>query len=371
MIIGDSQDGIKKAFATAIGGKGFLLALVFAGAGFQGCSQDDAAPSAVETEASAGSVAPEGYEVANSEARDGLASFVADPGRQAGDERLVDLQEGSSKDLVTTPFGKVERRCVYELRAGEAIQDENTVATKTGTRTLASEQGCAIPGRKAGTTGNDITAPTTNGWVMAGWWNLPFWGSTLWSSLTVPRDPAQKRNQLLYFFSSFEDQSYSWIVQPVLQYGSNGAFGGRYWTIASWIVGPQNRVYYSTPVRTYAGDNLWGLIQGLNCTRSGQCTWSITMLNKTRKTSSDLRSNLRLPAMRSAQGGVLEAYNVNYCGEYPAQTSEAFTNIGVYDGASVKRKSAWGEALWSTRPSCGFDVTMKQGEASSVTLHWR
>jgi len=53
---------------------------------------------------------------------------------------------------------------------------------------------------------------------------------------TVPSNPSDN-GALIYLFNGIEPSNFSAILQPVLQYGSNGAFGGNYWVIASWYVG--------------------------------------------------------------------------------------------------------------------------------------
>jgi len=56
-------------------------------------------------------------------------------------------------------------------------------------------------------------------------------------TFTVP-DPPSKNGALIFLFPGAEDAWMSTIMQPVLQWGYNGCFGGDCWTIASWHVTP-------------------------------------------------------------------------------------------------------------------------------------
>ena len=68
-----------------------------------------------------------------------------------------------------TPFGKVERRRVEQLRPGEVLQDENTVSTGTGLRKIANEEGYGILGADTGTAvrilGKSSAQAAKDGWV--------------------------------------------------------------------------------------------------------------------------------------------------------------------------------------------------------------
>src|SRR5208282_1418503 len=63
----------------------------------------------------------------------------------------------------------------------------------------------------------------------------------------VPPSPTSDDGQILYFFPGLEDMSnVISIVQPVLQWGNNGIFGGRYWLVASWNCCINGTTWYST-----------------------------------------------------------------------------------------------------------------------------
>jgi hypothetical protein len=78
---------------------------------------------------------------------------------------------------------------------------------------------------------------------------------------TVPRNPVNKwpyNYQVLYFFPLF--QSSGEIIQPVLQYGYNGSFGGsNSWSMASWSCG-DTACPHSSPIGVSQGHQLHGEI---------------------------------------------------------------------------------------------------------------
>jgi hypothetical protein len=77
--------------------------------------------------------------------------------------------------------------------------------------------------------------------AFTGYWNIP----------SSPSDPDQV---LLYIFNGMQPSGASSLplLQPVLQWGDNGAFGGWYWSMASWYIyldsSGNTQYVHSTPV---------------------------------------------------------------------------------------------------------------------------
>jgi hypothetical protein len=92
----------------------------------------------------------------------------------------------------------------------------------------------AISSRHAADAENPAHDPTINGWVEATQWddknqNVDF----IDGDWTVPSNPATNGGTI-FFFNGIEPSVQTYILQPVLQYGSSAAGGGNYWAIASW-----------------------------------------------------------------------------------------------------------------------------------------
>ncbi len=81
--------------------------------------------------------------------------------------------------------------------------------------------------------------------ALVGYWNIP----------AAPQNTA---NVLLYIFNGMQPTGASSLplIQPVLQWGFNGAFGGQYWSVASWHVwgSDQDEFAYSTPIENINTD---------------------------------------------------------------------------------------------------------------------
>src|SRR6185436_17478783 len=132
------------------------------------------------------------------------------------------------------------------------------------------------------------------------------------------------------------------------------------WKIASWSCGDP---CVHSPWRTvHAGDELYGVMVGSNCS-SGACAWAV----KTKDVTSGAVTTLnvpRQPAMYWVFGGVLEAYYIDTCDEYPAG-KEVFSSIKIYDHALDPMTPTWSPEIADTSPRCGVKTSSTTG---SVTI---
>lgn len=78
----------------------------------------------------------------------------------------------------------------------------------------------------------------------------------------VPPPPATQSGQVIFLYNGIQNSTS--IFQPVLQWGSNGAFGGNYWVVACWCVtnmaDGQLNMFHSTMARVNPGDVLIGVM---------------------------------------------------------------------------------------------------------------
>jgi hypothetical protein len=223
-----------------------------------------------------------------------------------------------------------------------------------------------------------LQPPTTNGWVEASWANattisgLTYFNS-LTASFTVPSAPSTAAGQLIYLFPSVEANGAA-ILQPVLQWGNNGWFGGNYWTLASWYVSATTAVF-STPVTVSAGDSITGFIR---MTGSGSSTdsWVVSGTDTVSGVSSGTGFATPKTPFNSAQQGVLEVYNVSACTSYPAAGDIIFSNVtATQAGPAWNTYNAvapgWFPAYWSASPSCSFQVSdFGSGGTTGTTLYF-
>jgi len=132
-------------------------------------------------------------------------------------------------------------------------------------------------------------------------------------------------NLLLYYFPSFESSTGTEIVQPVLQWGSNGSFGGLYWTIAAWYCGPSGCAH-SPAYRVYPGDVIHGTITATVWAKFGYFV-QISDAARNAYSSNTFWVDGTLDRFNNVQGGVMEVYNVAQCLNYPTDNALLFYDI--------------------------------------------
>ena len=149
------------------------------------------------------------------------------------------------------------------------------------------------------------------------------------STWVVPPPPATQSGQLVYLFNGIQNSTM--IYQPVLQWGSNGAFGGNYWLVASWYAdGQSGQSFYSSNVQVNPGDTLVGVMTmtgqsgssfNYSCQFQGIPATALPITNQQELTWCAL---------------TLEAYNMTKCRDYPNADFTAFTanDIQTTSGAA-------------------------------------
>jgi hypothetical protein len=157
---------------------------------------------------------------------------------------------------VQVPGELIRPDCVHEIPNGANVEIANGQITGDVTLNgvvIAHYDACpedAISTRHQGRTQNLDQRPSGNGWVEQAQWDVVNHNvDSLEGSWIVPTKPSQDGG-VLYLFNGIEPSSQKYILQPALQYGYKGYFGGNYWTMASWLVGSTG-VFYSSPEIVY------------------------------------------------------------------------------------------------------------------------
>eukprot|EP01095_Lingulamoeba_sp_RSL-Kostka_P006636 TRINITY_DN208_c0_g6_i1.p1 TRINITY_DN208_c0_g6~~TRINITY_DN208_c0_g6_i1.p1 ORF type:complete len:334 (+),score=100.36 TRINITY_DN208_c0_g6_i1:139-1002(+) len=147
--------------------------------------------------------------------------------------------------------------------------------------------------------------------------------SNVSASWNVPSNPSINAFQILYFWPGTEPDDNSFVLQPVLQYGSTPAGGGYYWGVASWMVGNFNTVV-SPLIKVSVGDEVFGQMY-----QFPNKTW---VINGTTKTTNDVATiYYTTDIVQTYSYCVLEAYNLENCKQYPqSDTFVSFTNLFNY-----------------------------------------
>ena len=212
---------------------------------------------------------------------------------------------------------------------------------------------------------------TGNGWVEDDQWNAPVGGSDnidyVGSNWTVPEYPSEVDGQVIYLSNGIEPSSHKWFLEAALQFGYNGAFGGNYYTIETLLIGPST-VYYSSPAFVNPGDSLTGYTYMYG--ESGNTTyWDSVIVDNYTGYGSEGSYWVSGQHWTWAYAGILQAYNLYACAEFPGSPRTSFSDAAVahgfpnYDWYSYPN---WKGAIPGYGgPTCHFAVV-----AASATLDY-
>jgi hypothetical protein len=212
----------------------------------------------------------------------------------------------------------------------------------------------------------DTTAVELNGLAQFNYLN---------ASWKVPQSPSEYSSQLLYFFPSFQDLTESQeIIQPVLQFGPNGSWGGNYWTIACWYLSPTN-TYTSPALTVYPGDSLYGT---LGVYTPGN--WNAELDDGTLSHATAITTNV-YEKFQTAESGVLEVWNVSDCSQFPPDGSIVFDDVEISQAGPSYNSVNWVQPTWRLQltsgltPQCGYNVVERSftdgnGRPANNTTLW-
>jgi hypothetical protein len=203
----------------------------------------------------------------------------------------------------------------------------------------------------------------------------------------VPATPPANDGQTLFFFPSLQSSpgngdSIGWIIQPVLQWGPSAAGGGASWAYASWAVQGTSAVFVGGLKAANPGDTMTGLLSMTNSrTYSGALyqDWQVTAYDGGANGSVINATSMRSNWFTSAQAGVLEAYNIAQCNDFPSGYSgwTYFSQPVLYQGYSYLDRNLI-SASWSFSdnwlsdspawggPSCNYGGTVDSNGNTTV-----
>jgi hypothetical protein len=225
--------------------------------------------------------------------------------------------------------------CVHEIPDGAHVTIQNDQVTGdvtlSGVR-VAHYDPCPeapVVTRPAGGRAPNLSPPPgtpAEGWIEAIDKHVPLGNSDnisyLYGDWRVPPNPSATGG-LVYIFNGIAPNNGSWILQPVLQWG----YSGNYWTISSWLVSENGQVYHSTPKPVNVGDEIIGysFIIGESNT---DIDWEVYAYDGSNGTSSWMTASTPGPQQwDTAYTGVLEAYNISSCSQFPALALASHTAV--------------------------------------------
>ncbi|MFZ5895430.1 MAG: hypothetical protein ACOY0T_30520 [Myxococcota bacterium] len=272
------------------------------------------------------------------------SSTVAQSEDVASTEQLLSAPD---EDYVATPVGEIHKTCIHESDDADRAFPKCRYKSKLKLQNPAS---LAAPG--------PLQPPTVNGWVENSFRFAPAgqWFRQAFSAWTVPNNPSSISNQLVYYFPGFQNLAGTLsIIQPVMQWGNNGRFGGNFWSIASWYVDTAGVAVHSTPRTVTTGQIIDGSMVGSNCTAAGVCSWTIT--TKVRNGISTTLTRSPGVVYNWAAPAALEAYRLTACNQYPFNTGLNISTNLYLTTSTTKSTLPWSSTVNSVTPSCHYAVT--------------
>jgi hypothetical protein len=276
---------------------------------------------------------------------------------------------GVPEEYVITPFGYFHPSCVLQIAKGETLLADGRVLQHAD-GTLEDLPACEYPhyvasGEIAGAGATKVESPTIDGWVEYASQTIGTEFYELFSNeWIVPPAPTSNNGQTLFFFQGLEDTNdVVSILQPVLQYGKSAAGGGDNWAIAAWNCCPSGTADYSSLVSVKPSDEVSGSISSTCRLGTEHCsTWDIVIEDiTTAKGTSLVNSPSEGQTFNWAFGGVLEAYNVTQCSDYPSNGSLLFPSINLFDYNGNLVAQNWKGTVLGGSPSCSYAVSAPTG----------
>jgi hypothetical protein len=292
---------------------------------------------------------------------------------------------GVPADYVITPSGYFHPSCVLQLKKAESFQDGVLRHADGSTETIApclyphyTPTGEAAPAgwREAHKTTSaqaeeaDTTRPPAiNGWVEDSNAFIATAFGEVVSNWTVPPMPLAREGQTLYFFPGLEPTSGPrlFIMQPVL-----ASRGGAPWQFESWNCCAAGIAVESNPINVKVGDTLVGTI-AMTCAAGTEIcpTWNVTSEDQTTNQSTELRGTPSEGEILGwGFGGVLEAYGVTQCADYPSNASLTINTLMYDSNLNLVSGLEWSDAVTTALPQCNYAVstTTTNTGATNTTL---
>jgi hypothetical protein len=246
-------------------------------------------------------------------------SFVVTPGGRRAAEFVQKVPPGA---LVHVAEGRMR----HVTQAGELLRDVGPVPPH--------EEGVPLmPANVVHPPGESPDFGT--GWIT----NANFQsGTPLKSFLTtwvVPGTPQTRNGQLLYLFNGLQNSSM--ILQPVLQWGDNGLFGGDHWCVASWYAdGQDGAASYSSPVTVKVGDKLVGRMTRVTDTGPLGAVWTCEFVGIADSELMIFTTDELLDCVET-----LECYSITHASDYPSSTETRMGAIAITDEDGTAPALGW------------------------------
>ena len=267
-------------------------------------------------------------------------------------------------DHVLTPNHVfAHKECVHALDKGDRVDAVGNIRRNDGTvRVVPSCDHPEISARAGDEQGRSsrVQPPTDNGWTETAFWNAPGAVGRFTNNFHVPAAPSNFDGQLIYIFPGL--QGGGAILQTVIQYGNNGAWGGQYWTMNAWAGGGGEyggNYYYGNTVSVNTGDEIYNVEQGNpgNCNANG-CLWQVYGKDMTNGQTTEYDTYINI-SWTQVLALTIEVYGVDTCADYPATYDNSYNFFISGWNGGPQWTPQWSSNIWVN--TCGENITSNSG----------
>jgi hypothetical protein len=183
----------------------------------------------------------------------------------------------------------------------------------------------------------------------------------------VPAAPATNDKQLLFLFNGLQNSSS--ILQPVLQWGYNGKFGGAGWCVSCWLAdGKGGPGSYSPPVNVNVGDTLTGRMTRSHDlpppSRSVQ--WNCEFVGIAKAGISAVVDEEFLDCVET-----LECYYISRASDYPRAMVTVMSAIAITNKDGTSPALGWTPIDWVTDLGQHTVIVSDSATSGEVQLWYR
>jgi hypothetical protein len=261
----------------------------------------------------------------------------------------------NADDYRVTPGGLAHKSCVRELAANERVTADGRIVRTDGSTEQIPQ--CAFPRLDLKTfepIHGDARALMASNWIEAAYWRSPRPLGSLAAEWFVPPAPKTYLGGTVYLFPGSQPSSFPAILQPVLQWGESFAGGGQYWSIAGYFCCPSGWTFNSPLITVNPGARIIGVMTS-TCADS-TCDWTVSAIDNTTGASTTLTASAVPWDFHFHAGGVLEAYNLEGCDEYPPNHAVSFLEIQLKDRSGRTMTPRWTHEIFNPSPPCKYGV---------------
>ena len=225
----------------------------------------------------------------------------------------------------------------------------------------------------------ELRALNPHGWIESATFCPPAPLGRMRFQVTVP-EPPEYDGALIYLFAGAQDMFLSTVLQPVLQWGCNGDFGGDYWCLACWHADSSGAHCVSDYLKVNCGDEIEGTLS-VKCHTDLSCDWKIEAKDLTTGECTSLPVPDFSLLLLFLIGGALEAYSLDGCGEpsltlvdvppqcsqYPQSKCTKFRMNELSDLAGNRIYPWWNlRQFEGSGPNCSFGVSTEPDPESGI-----